>query len=999
LAAAGSIAGFFFLAGCGDDDDDGPVCGNGICEEGETNENCPEDCEPVCGNGVQETGEECDGEDLANTACTDLGFEGGDLACAQDCTFDTSGCTGAFCGNGVIEGDEQCDATDLGGQTCQDLGFDDGELGCSAECTFDTAGCCDDTCPAVDETQCASDIVQTCVEGASGCLEWEDTEDCTANQEVCIVENGAAMCAPACTDECDTIDELRCNGDLIEICAEGADGCNDWVTDTDCSTTNQTCAVIDTTPQCVDPGLMGDSCDMPLTITGLPYTVDGTDMTADFTDSADFGDATDCGYAAGVDAIFEIDLDVGDAIRIYENGGVDSRIRVLDICDPLASTCLVDEDLGTDESVGVFFSPDAAGTYYIIVEAYFSSPSTVDYAIVIEAAEGTCDDGVDDDGDGLTDCEDPDCFGQPGCTTEAICDDFLDNDDDGDTDCADTDCFGQTGCTAESICDDGADNDNDGSTDCADSDCANAPGCVAPIGAWQEFELGVTAMDLPGCSLTFTYDATDYDWAYACTGLVDFPVDPTTGTVSTQTLTLTDSDDVAYTIQGGWLFTFFGRDYGVFYVGSNGFITFGEGDSFSDSTASSFFAYPRIAPYDEDLDPSDGSGVVYVDEFSNYVAITYEAVTYWDGTDPNWFQAVLYEDGTIEFHYVEINQHSDVIVGLSNGGQQGSAPAPIDFIPPAPPTINEIAYDQDGADASEFVEIAWAGGSDMTGLTLVHINGSNGAEIWTLDLTGEVVPTDGFYVFGAPSVPNVDLDWDTAETGAAFTGTKTLQNGPDSILLVSDYGTAAEQIVDAVEYESGAAVSFAETAPAPGIEFGSWQTSIGRYPDGLDTDDNSVDVVQAWWPTPGFENTPAQPPAPYLRITGSTQSNEAGTFPIAIPDNDPTGITSVIDTTALGWFTLTSVTDIQVGVRIFHTWEGDLTVTLTAPDSTTVTLHDESGGSSDDITTVYDMVTLPDLDTMNDFDGVDPRGTWTLSVSDNTTAIDGVLVEWVLWIQ
>ena len=38
----------------------GPVCGNGICEEGETYENCPEDCEeggPVCGNGVCEEGE------------------------------------------------------------------------------------------------------------------------------------------------------------------------------------------------------------------------------------------------------------------------------------------------------------------------------------------------------------------------------------------------------------------------------------------------------------------------------------------------------------------------------------------------------------------------------------------------------------------------------------------------------------------------------------------------------------------------------------------------------------------------------------------------------------------------------------------------------------------------------------------------------------------------------------------------------------------------------
>lgn len=56
----------------------GPVCGNGICETGETNENCPEDCpngEPVCGNGICEEGEnaqncpqDCGGLDIDTTS-------------------------------------------------------------------------------------------------------------------------------------------------------------------------------------------------------------------------------------------------------------------------------------------------------------------------------------------------------------------------------------------------------------------------------------------------------------------------------------------------------------------------------------------------------------------------------------------------------------------------------------------------------------------------------------------------------------------------------------------------------------------------------------------------------------------------------------------------------------------------------------------------------------------------------------------------------------------
>ncbi len=50
--------------------------------------------DPECGNGVVEGDEECDGDDLDREACEDVGvFDGGDLACADDCTFDTSACT------------------------------------------------------------------------------------------------------------------------------------------------------------------------------------------------------------------------------------------------------------------------------------------------------------------------------------------------------------------------------------------------------------------------------------------------------------------------------------------------------------------------------------------------------------------------------------------------------------------------------------------------------------------------------------------------------------------------------------------------------------------------------------------------------------------------------------------------------------------------------------------------------------------------------------------
>ncbi|MGA0175047.1 MAG: hypothetical protein ACO3NL_15590, partial [Phycisphaerales bacterium] len=58
-----------------------------------------------------------------------------------------------------------------------------------------------------------------------------------------------------------------------------------------------------------------------------------------------------------------------------------------------------------------------------------------------------CDNGIDDDGDGLIDCDDPDCKAFPGCGgAQEICDNGIDDDGDGLTDCQDPDCVGDPAC-------------------------------------------------------------------------------------------------------------------------------------------------------------------------------------------------------------------------------------------------------------------------------------------------------------------------------------------------------------------------------------------------------------------------------------------------------------------------------------------------------------------------------------------------------------------------
>ena len=98
-----------------------------------------------------------------------------------------------------------------------------------------------------------------------------------------------------------------------------------------------------------------------------------------------------------------------------------------------------------------------------------------------EPTEASCTDGFDNDGDGAIDCADANCVlaGPPCESPEVSCADDVDNDGDGAVDCADVDCVGAALCEPfEVSCGDDLDNDADALTDCADPDCASAEGCA-----------------------------------------------------------------------------------------------------------------------------------------------------------------------------------------------------------------------------------------------------------------------------------------------------------------------------------------------------------------------------------------------------------------------------------------------------------------------------------------------------------------------------------------
>lgn len=101
---------------------------------------------------------------------------------------------------------------------------------------------------------------------------------------------------------------------------------------------------------------------------------------------------------------------------------------------------------------------------------------------------------------------------------------------------------------------------------------------------------------------------------------------------------------------------------------------------------------------------------------------------------------------------------------------------------------------------------------------------------------------------------------------------------------------------------------------------------------------------------------------------------------MAIPDNNPAGITSVISVPEQG-----VIFDTEVSVNITHTWRGDLIVRVISPAGTERTLHNRDGGSASDLIQTWSLDT---------FNGESMNGDWTLFVSDNAGLDTGTLNGW-----
>lgn len=81
---------------------------------------------------------------------------------------------------------------------------------------------------------------------------------------------------------------------------------------------------------------------------------------------------------------------------------------------------------------------------------------------------------------------------------------------------------------------------------------------------------------------------------------------------------------------------------------------------------------------------------------------------------------------------------------------------------------------------------------------------------------------------------------------------------------------------------------------------------------------------------------------------------------------------------------------IKVHVNVSHSYVGDLSLKLTSPSGTEVTLQSRKGGSSDDLEMTYEGEIL------ESFLNEDCQGLWTLMVEDNAPRDSGTLNSWGL---
>ena len=122
-------------------------------------------------------------------------------------------------------------------------------------------------------------------------------------------------------------------------------------------------------------------------------------------------------------------------------------------------------------------------------------------------------------------------------------------------------------------------------------------------------------------------------------------------------------------------FPYCGTDYNSVFVGSNGFVTFGAGDTdFSETVADLRDLPPRIAPLWVDLNP-DQDGVVTTEVVAGDFVVTWAGVPQNNAGDSNTFALTLRDDGSFSFIYGNLDATGGLVESRPDWARSREIPA------------------------------------------------------------------------------------------------------------------------------------------------------------------------------------------------------------------------------------------------------------------------------------------------------------------------------------
>ncbi|MHC4565778.1 MAG: hypothetical protein ACYTE3_08460 [Planctomycetota bacterium] len=235
----------------------------------------------------------------------------------------------------------------------------------------------------------------------------------------------------------------------------------------------------------------------------------------------------------------------------------------------------------------------------------------------------------------------------------------------------------------------------------------------------EQFVPGEDVFDLTYKSILFLPTPDGKSYTGEIKDISHLPADPVGGI----DLGLGDDDFRFVKLTGSETVSIYGRSFNGIYVGSNGYITFTEGDRDFAESLERHFNLLRVSGLFRDLNPS-AAGQVSWTYTSDGVAVTWWQVPEFGRDNSNTFQIELSFDGRIRMSWLEIEARGG-IVGLSEG--KG---APPDFMetdlselskePPPPPQVKDFLTEEFLSDETfdlEYASVMFTPTSDRTSYT------------------------------------------------------------------------------------------------------------------------------------------------------------------------------------------------------------------------------------------------------------------------------------------